>query len=125
MSTEATGAMGRDKNFDPIQVSRSILCQDATPTPVISPKASVPVTPLLFTCPPGAVILVFRPSATAWYGENATLDGTGTGKGYKIASANADTVVPCRGMTGVYIRAASATITVDFFFELLSGSTVS
>lgn len=113
------GIMPWDANKSPMNVARRILCEDATGTPIISPKTAVPVTPLLFTRPSNAVAFVFRASATAYYGENATLDGSATGKGYHTASANVDCVVPCAGMTGVYVRAASGTVTVDFHWELM------
>ena len=114
-----TGKLPKDQNNHIIQVAAKLQFEDGAVSPVISPKTGVPVTPQAFTVPQGATVMILRPSADARVGNNATLDGSATGKGYKKASGGADFVYPVAGVTAVYVRAEAGTVDVDFCFEML------
>lgn len=108
----------RDANKYPLQQASALLFQDATGTPIVSPKTSVGTTAQAFVVPAGGVNMVFRGTAALRYGKTSTLDGS-AGNGYRKASANSDVVYPCSNVTTLYIRAESGTVDVDFHFELL------
>lgn len=118
-ATQISGQLPRDSSSMLVQAPTLIQFQDAAGTPVISPKTSLGTTPQLFTVPAGAVTFIFQCSAAGRYGDNSTLDGSGTGKGYKVANASTDCRVGCAGMTSIWVRAESGTITCDFMFEVI------
>lgn len=115
-----TGFLPHDLNRNAIPLAAKLQFEDGTGTPVVSPKTAVGTTPQAFVVPAKAVSLTFRTSADARYGDNATLDGSGTGKGYKTASGGSDVFYPCANAGTVYIRAETGTVTVEFLFEMLN-----
>lgn len=118
----SSGQLPRDGDANPIQVANRLVFQDATATPVVSPKTSISTagSGQAFVPPAGAVNMIFRASAACRYGDNSYLDAAGAGKGYMTAAADTDTVIPCVNGSTIYICAASGTITVTFCFEVLN-----
>ena len=121
MSTnKVAGALPVDASgIYPIQYPAKIAVQDGAATPIVSPKTGI-TTAQVFTPPAGAIAMIFRASAACRYGDNAYLDGTASGKGYKSADALTDTSVPCANQAPIYIAAETGTIAVDFLFEMLN-----
>jgi hypothetical protein len=113
------GTLPRDANGRPIQAASHLVFQDATATPVVSPKTGV-TTAQGFTVPANALTFIFKGTTAIRYGDNATLDGSGSGKGYKTASASTEVCYPCAGLAGtlIYVSATAAS-DIDFAFELL------
>ena len=93
-----------------------IVTQDETSTPNVSPKTAVDSV-LTLVPPANAVGLTFQCSVAAKYGDNATLDGSASGKGYKNAKANTDCYVGCANGKPIYILPASSA-TIDFLFDI-------
>jgi hypothetical protein len=100
------------------QAPSKCVFQDAATAPVVSPVANVGTTPQAFAVPAGAATFIFQASGLARYGDNAMLDGSATGKGYKYVPANCDCRVSCSGMTTIYVRADSGAVNIDFMFEV-------
>lgn len=109
-----------DQRMVPIQTPTVVVFQDATATPVVSPKTSLGTTPLALTVPTGAINVVFYASAAGRWGNNSTLDGSGSGKGYMPIPATTMASFPVAGMSTIYVRAETSTITLSFQFELLA-----
>lgn len=118
-----SGTLAVDADFRIIQIAGDFLCEDGAASPVISPKTSIGTTPQKLTVPDNALICVLKGSAAIRYGENATLDGSATGKGYRTAAANTEVEVPVTKMSQLYVSAATGTVTVDFHFERLVAGT--
>lgn len=115
-----TGRFQRDSGQQMIPFAGSIVTQDAAATPVVSPKTTIGVTPQSFKTPANAIYFIFRSTAACRYGDNSTLDGGGAYRGYKKASAGGDVMIPCSGISELYIRAESGTVDVDFHYEVLA-----
>lgn len=114
------GFLPREPNSStPIQTATQISTQDGAGTAVYSPKASVGTTPVLLTTPNNATTLTVYFSAAGRIGENATLDGSGTGKGYQVVPATTLVTIPCAYHSGIYVAAETGTITVYFHYELI------
>ena len=120
----APGGLPLDENGTSVQEYKRMEYQDAHATPKISPY-SLTTTPTLITIPTGARALIAKGSGTWRYGNNATLDGTGAGKGYKTGEAGVDVIIPVTqtlsetdGTTAIvlYAKGDSGTITLDFAF---------
>lgn len=97
----------------------STVYQDATGTPVVSPKTSLGTTPVALAIPTGARTLWLTPLATIRYGSNATLDGTAN-EGYDIVFAGTTSPpIPVVDGTAIYIRidASSGTTSCYFHFD--------
>ncbi len=120
MASTLAGALVVDENMERIQVAGNILAEDGAGTPVISPKGSIGTTPQKITVPANSLWCVIQSDAVMWFGENATLDGSATGKGYAIIAADVPVRIPVSRMSSFYVRAASGTIAVDFYFERLA-----
>ncbi len=116
---QLTGTLPTDANNVGIQAPRLLQFQDATATPIVSPKTSIGTTPQAFVVPTGAVTMIFSGSATIRYGDNSTLDGSAANKGYKLGQASTDQRYACAGVSTIYIAANSGTVTVDFMFEIV------
>ncbi len=122
MSVDNPGAGGlpRGPNGEPIQVASSIQTQDDTGTPEISPKTVTNGAVITLIVPDNAVVC----NLTAFdndlrFGDNATLDGTGDGKGYNIIPSGSSRPVACAGMAKVYLLGDTATVVTGFDFEML------
>ena len=111
----------RDINEKEIQVANTIICQDADGTVNPSPL-TLSTSPDEIVPPVGA--LTFNAVSTAiWLiGENATLDGSAAGKGYAAIPANTVISVPCADGASIYVRAASGTPALSFWFETLESA---
>jgi hypothetical protein len=96
--------------------SRRIWTQDATATPIISGATNtVGVASLTLTPPAGASQLMVKCSAAFRWGDNATLDGAGTGKGYVPANAEEWVEIPSAGPS-IYFKPVTGTANFHFFF---------
>lgn len=120
----APGALPLDRNGESVQDFKRFEYQDAHATPKVSPY-SLTVTPTLITIPTGARALVAKGSGAWRYGDNATIDGSGSGKGYKTGAAGVEVVIPVTqilsetdGLTAIvlYARGEAGTIVWDFAF---------
>lgn len=107
-------ARGFSAGGDPLDYQRFTV-QDAKSPPHVSPM-SLGTTPVQIIVPSGAVVMVAKGDGIFWFGDNATLDGSGTGKGYKVAAADKDTFIPVTDQSTLYVKAASGTIAFDFMF---------
>jgi hypothetical protein len=115
-----SGILMRDYNNIAIDEATAMICEDNN-TPNISPISTVSDVPIIkFVAPAKARAMVFKSSQTLRYGENATLDGSATGKGYMKAAASTITRVPIGPAGVLYMRADSTAGGVDFYFELLT-----
>jgi len=91
--------------------------QDATGTPIVSgATATIGVASLTLVPPSGANGLKIKCSAAMVWGDNATLDGAGSGKGYVPAVAEEWVVIPTSGRSSIYIKPATGTANFHFFF---------
>ena len=117
MSTQVGKPLPRDSNLNPIPVACDILTQDATGTPIDSPKSLTTTAVFTFVPPPGALVMVGRSAAAVRYGDNVTLDGTAN-EGYMLASGSETFRVPCADGGSIYVRNdATGTNNFYFFFE--------
>ena len=78
-----------------LQVAHTIVCEDASGT--VKPSPLTLTTSVAALVPPiGAVTVTMTCTAIWWIGENTTLDGAATLKGYAAIPANAIITLPCR-----------------------------
>jgi hypothetical protein len=92
--------------------------QDATGTPIVSPDTDVGTTPVALTIPSTAKYLYLRATAAIRYGSNATLDGTGTGKGYMYLPAyEMSPPIPVQDAVAVYVRIDASSGTCSVYQE--------
>jgi hypothetical protein len=110
----------RDSANHRLQVANSLQMEDGAGTPVVSPKTGIDTTPQAFTVSDGAVAMVFSPSGDCRYGDNSFLDGSASGKGYRAGLADSEISYPCSGVSTIYVRAETGTISVSFHFEMLA-----
>ena len=117
MSEKKTINLPQDVLGRAIQVGGSILEEDVTGTPVISPKTISAI--LKLTTPASALVLVVKSDKAFRFGSNVTLDGTGTGKGYKLAIADKDVRIPVATAPAIWLLADAFPAVFDFFYEIL------
>lgn len=119
--TNSATAMMKDGNNNAIQVPSTWQPYDGASSPVLSPKTNIGTSgsAQAFTPPAGALYFIFQSSAAAFVGLGATLDGSTAAKSYKKVAATTDYRIPCAAGTVIYICAASGTVDVDFFFEMI------
>ena len=115
------GALPLDANGNAIQSGTEFLTEDATGTPVISPFTTTNADVKTLTVPENVAACVFTPvGADIRVGENVTLDGTGTGKGYVVIPDKTSQAYPVAGMTSVFFkRNAVVDAEVSFRWERL------
>ncbi len=71
--------------------------------------------------PTGAVVMIMQSAGPLRYGDNVTLDGTGTGKGYAFSAMDTDVRVPCANGDNIFVRNdVTGTNNLFFFFEMLN-----
>jgi hypothetical protein len=97
-------------------VSR-IWTQDAATSPIVSGSSDTTSKSTLTLVPPeGSQALKVKCSVAMVWGDNATLDGAGTGKGYIPAVAEEWVVIPRSGRPSITVKTATGTGNFHFFF---------
>ena len=112
--------LGTDSNGNAVQFGGTMVPEDATGTPIPSPK-TVSSTAIALVVPAGAIKLAVYPiGADLRVGDNSDLDGSATLKGYVFVAedtwkefdvANGDTIY--------VLRNASVDVTLHFYFTVL------
>lgn len=110
-----TGARPKDANSETVQEFSKLQYQDSAAAKV-SPF-TLSSTAVNLVIPANALVCVVKCTQDFRYGDNSTLDGSGSGKGYKIGLAGVDVVIPCSHPdTLIYLKRDSADGTLDFAF---------
>lgn len=110
------GARPIGANSEPIQEFSKLQYEDSAAAKVSAFTLGA-VTPVQLVVPANALVCVVKCSGQFKYGDNETLDGSGTGKGYKLGEAAVDVVIPCsHPNTAIYLLSVSGNITCDFAF---------
>lgn len=112
------GALPRDNQGVPIPVGVSIVTQDGTATPKVSPLVlTTGVTTL--TVPANAIgIDLTAENDDICYGDNSTLDATSpaAGAGTGVLYEGGNKTIPLAGMTSFYLRARNDNALAIFHF---------
>lgn len=112
------GGLSTDGDNHPIPVGNSIVTQDATGTPKVSPLA-LTVTVVALTVPANAIgIDLTAESDDICYGDNTTLDATSpaAAQGCGLLYEGSNKIIPLAGTTTFYIRARNDNALLFFHF---------
>lgn len=115
----ANKVLPKDSNRTDIPTARGFVCHDASGTPKVSPY-SLTSTEVALVFPENAVELVIvNTSQDIRIATTATYTGGGGTTEYATVGAGTGTVIQMGEGGTIYMRAASTTATVDFYFRTL------